>query len=71
MGKKSSTAVDGGTEARLLQDCLYGACNDVVTIPAEQLAGAKEQGLCDDHPDSVAYAKSLPQNSGNDTDPVA
>lgn len=71
MAKKSSTAVDGGTEARLLQDCLYGACDDVVIIPVDQLAGAKEQGLCDDDPDAVAYAKALPQNSGTDTDPVA
>jgi hypothetical protein len=46
-------------EVRVLQNCDFGACNDVVEIPSDQVAGAKNGGLADDNADAVAYAKSL------------
>lgn len=44
---------------RVLQDCAYGRCNAVADVPAVDLASAKAGGLVDDHPDAVAYARSL------------
>lgn len=44
---------------RVLTACNYGQANDVVEIPANEVDAAKSNGLVDDHPDAVAYARSL------------
>jgi hypothetical protein len=60
------TAVDGGVEVRLLQDCEYGKCNDVVTIPADELNVGLFHGNVDPDATAVAYAKTLVQNGGTE-----
>ncbi len=45
--------------ARVLQACAYGAINAVAEVPADEIKAAKADGLVDDNPDAVAYAKSL------------
>lgn len=44
---------------RVLSACQYGKPDDVVEIPADEIDGAKASGQVDDHPDAVAYARSL------------
>lgn len=44
---------------RVLAACQYGQPDDVVEIPADEIEGAKAGGQVDDHPDAVAYARSL------------
>lgn len=46
-------------QARVLQDCAYGATNAVADVPADELESAKAAGLVDDHPSAVEYALSL------------
>jgi len=47
------------TRARLLQDCVYGVCNDVADIPNAELKQLKADGVIDDNKEAVAYALSL------------
>lgn len=47
------------TKARVLVDGGYGHVNDVVEIPADQVAAAEASGQVDTHPEAVAYAESL------------
>lgn len=47
--------------ARVLAACAYGKPDDVAEIPADEIEGAKANGQVDDHPDAVAYARSLQQ----------
>lgn len=46
-------------EARVLCDCLFGKADAVVSLSTSDVKYAKEQGMVDDHPEAVAYAKSL------------
>lgn len=50
---------DQDVEVRVLADCLHGRANDVVRLRLAELEQALETGAVDDHPDAVAYAKSL------------
>jgi hypothetical protein len=47
---------------RVLCHCAYGAPDDMASLPATELQAAKEAGIVDDHPEAVAFAKTLPQN---------
>lgn len=44
-------------ETRVLTACTYGQANDIARIRAADLPFVLEQGLVDDHPDAVAYAR--------------
>jgi len=57
--KPKTTRAKKPVEARVLQDCAYGAVDTVAIIPGEELGDAKANGLVDDHPDAVAYVKGL------------
>ena len=57
--KKSAEITDGMVRVRLLGDCIFGRCNDVVEIAVEQLSQAVETGVADPDPAAVAYAESL------------
>lgn len=46
-------------EVRVLTLCQLGVANDVVEVPGAAVEGLKSLGYVDDHPESVAYAKSL------------
>lgn len=61
---KKSTAAEGvaTVTVRVLALGAYGQPNDVVEIPADELAGAKAAEQVDDALEAVAYAASLPQN---------
>lgn len=50
---------DQAIEVRILTRCQLGAANEVTSIPSAALAGLKSLGYVDDHPDAVAFAKSL------------
>lgn len=49
----------GPVEHRLLKDCHYGRCNEVVLLEADEAAAAVADGCADPHPDAVAHAKKL------------
>ena len=49
-------------EVRVLTDCQFGRADDVARLTVEQLEAAVDAGIADDHPDAVAYARTLPQN---------
>ena len=65
MATKSAPAGQGDlaadVEVRVLFDCTYGKCNDVAKVPGVEIANAKADGLVDDTPEAVAYARSLQQ----------
>lgn len=44
-------------EARVLKDCAYGTCNDVIEI--DQALVKSLESVVDTDPVAVAYAKSL------------
>lgn len=46
-------------KARVLLDSRFGKCNDVVELPAADIASGVEAGELDAHVDSVKYAESL------------
>lgn len=46
-------------KARVLTNCVYGLCNDVVELSEAEAAQGTAVGFIDCHPDSVAYAESL------------
>lgn len=46
-------------KARVLLDCAYGRCNDVIELDAEQVAAGVAAGDLDDSAPAVAYAESL------------
>lgn len=46
-------------EARVLCDCTWGKADQVVQLRLADLEQALDQGMVDDHPDAVAYAKSI------------
>lgn len=46
-------------EVRVLTLCQLGVANDVAEVPKGSLPGLKSLGYVDDHPDAVAFAKSL------------
>ncbi len=46
-------------EARVLCDCTWGKADQVVQLRLADLEQAIDQGMVDDHPDAVAYAKSM------------
>jgi hypothetical protein len=56
MAKEKTSA---SVEVRLLVDSPLGKINDVVSVAGHELQSLKEHGYVDDHPDAVAYAKSL------------
>ncbi len=43
-------------KVRVLLDCEYGQCNDVVELTAAQAKRAEEDGLVDSNPKAVAHA---------------
>lgn len=47
---------DARVQVRVLIACAYGKPDDVVEIPAAELADAKTRNEVDDHPDAVAFA---------------
>lgn len=57
--KKSADLVGGVAKVRVLADCIFGKCDDVVELAADQLALAVEIGVVDPDPAAVAYAESL------------
>lgn len=59
MAKAKANTVGGATKARILADCIFGKCDDVVEVPAEQLAEAIALGLVDPDESAVAYAENL------------
>jgi hypothetical protein len=48
---------EGKVKVRVLRECAYGQCNDVVEVDAAELAGLT--GVVDPDPAAVAYAESL------------
>ena len=54
---KNPKAPEGEVKARVLRDCVYGKCDDVVLMDATLAASL--EGVVDAHPDAVAYAESL------------
>lgn len=46
-------------KVRVLVDCLYGRCDDVVTLAADVAKAAAEAGQVDTDKAAVAYAQSL------------
>lgn len=48
--------------ARVLRGCQFGACDDVVELPADVAKEAERQGLIDTGKEAVAYARGLDQN---------
>ena len=61
MAKKQSEQVQSPVEVRaLLDDPLRGLrCGQLATVDAAELQELRDAGLVDDHPDAVAYAKTL------------
>lgn len=55
-------------KARVLADCAYGNCGDVVDVDPAVAANCL---LLDPHPAAVAYALSLPQNQPTAADAAA
>lgn len=56
MAKEQKTQ-SGEVKARVLRDCVYGKCDDVVTLDAELVASL--DNVLDPDPAAVAYAESL------------
>lgn len=56
MAKKGDSEL---VKARVLTPCLYGAADDVVEMPEDDILIGMEAGLLDSNPDAVAYAESL------------
>lgn len=54
---KIQKAPEGEVKARVLRDCVYGKCDDVVTLDTELVASL--YGVLDADPAAVAYAESL------------
>ena len=54
---KMQKAPEGEVKVRVLRDCVYGLCDDVV--PMDAALAASLAGVVDAHPDAVAYAESL------------
>lgn len=54
---KNQKAPEGEVKVRVLRDCQYGRCDDVVLMDAALAASL--EGVVDAHPDAVAYAESL------------
>ena len=50
-------APKGEVKARVLRDCVYGKCDEVVTLDAELVASLN--GVLDADPAAVEYAESL------------
>ena len=46
-------------KARVLTNCAYGRCNEVVELTEAEAAQGTAVGFIDCHPDAVAYAESL------------
>ena len=57
--KKKAETTGGMTRVRVLCDCIFGKCDDVVDLPAEHIAEALALGVVDSDPTAVAYAESL------------
>lgn len=57
MAKEQKPA--GEVKARVLRDCVYGKCDDVVTLDADLVASL--HNVLDADPAAVAYAESLAQ----------
>ena len=56
--KKTDTSDTPKTvKARVLLDCQFGKCNQVVEVDVKELAGAV--GMLDPDPSAVAYAETL------------
>jgi hypothetical protein len=49
-------------QARVLTDCMYGKCDDVVEMDKGEAKAAEAAGFIDSNKDAVAYALTLPQN---------
>lgn len=54
---KAPKEAAGEVKARVLVDCVYGKCDDVVTLDAELVASL--HNVLDADPAAVAYAESL------------
>lgn len=54
---KEKNSPSGDVKARILRDCQYGKCDDVVLMDAALAASLV--GVVDADPDAVAYAESL------------
>ena len=50
------------TQVRLLITSHLGIANDVIYLPAADVADAEANGYVDSDPAAVAYAAALPQN---------
>lgn len=46
-------------KVRILVDCLFGKCDEVVELSGDQLKQAVEGGFADPDPAAVKYAESL------------
>lgn len=53
------------TKVRVLQDCLFGKCNEVVELFERDVRNAEEDGLVDSNPKAVAYAIKERKEAGN------
>jgi hypothetical protein len=54
---KNQKTPEGEVKVRILRDCVYGTCDDVVSMDAALAASL--EGVVDAHPEAVAYAESL------------
>lgn len=58
-GTEQDSKANDLIEVRVLSLCQLGVANDVVEVPKAAVEGLKSLGYVDDHPEAVAYAKSL------------
>lgn len=56
---KPVTVPDGVVRARVICSGHFGQVNDVVALPAEEIAAGVASGELDSSADAVAYAESL------------
>lgn len=54
--KPDDQAEEGAVQVRVLMACVYGQVDDVVEVPAAELADAKARNEVDDDPAAVAFA---------------
>ncbi len=54
---KTQKLPEGEVKVRILRDCQYGKCDDVITLDAALAASL--DGVVDADPAAVAYAESL------------
>jgi len=61
MPNAAATETPKNVKVRLLKDCEYGQCNDVVMMDEKLVPGYSAGGLVDASSEAISYAESLKQ----------